>query len=216
MNTTTLAELSAILNSSPEIRQKILEVVLTFTPNDAPLNSAPLNNTMHKKPAKFKQAKSAKLTKNFSRPAKRPLNSFMAFRAFYTVIFSQWQQKEASPCLTRMWHEDPFHAKWAIVAKSYSVIRDQVGKAQAPLDHYLQLVCPIIGIIAPEEYLDKMGWNMHDNDSKEIIRTVAPNFANFNAALRTTTMSADDLVRYCQEAGYACAGVQMSKLSSSA
>jgi hypothetical protein len=206
MMDTTRAELDALLVSSPEIRQKITEFLLTRNRGETPLNLV-----MHKKATKAKRIKSAKLINNLSHPAKRPLNSFMAFRAFYNVIFCQWQQKEASPCLTRMWHEDPFHAKWAIVAKAYSVIRDQVGKAQAPLDQFLQLVCPVVGILAPEEYLGNMGWNMLDGHNKEVVRTTAPNFLSFDAALLTTTMSADDLVRLCQKVGYACAELQMSK-----
>jgi hypothetical protein len=82
--------------------------------------------------------------------AKRPLNSWMAFRAYYATIFTTFQQKNISGFLTRMWQEDPFKAKWAIVAKAYSIIRDKVGKAHAPLDIFLQTVCPHIG--KPDPY----------------------------------------------------------------
>lgn len=60
--------------------------------------------------------------------AKRSLNSFMAFRKYYIPIFPWLQQKEMSGFITILWREDPFHAKWTIVARAYSIIRDRVGK----------------------------------------------------------------------------------------
>ena len=69
----------------------------------------------------------------------------MAFRAYYAPIFVTFQQKDISGFLTRMWQADPFHAKWTIAAKAYSVIRDKVGKLRAPLDFFLNIVCPHIG-----------------------------------------------------------------------
>jgi hypothetical protein len=77
--------------------------------------------------------------------AKRPLNSWMAFRAYYSPIFATFQQKDISGFMTLMWNADPFHAKWTIVAKAYSVIRDKVGKDQAPLDIFMRKVCEHIG-----------------------------------------------------------------------
>jgi hypothetical protein len=47
--------------------------------------------------------------------------------AYYKHIFPQMQQKNASSFLIIMSKNDPL-AKWIIIAKAYSSIRDVVGK----------------------------------------------------------------------------------------
>jgi hypothetical protein len=204
---------SLLLAASPEMRQKLAEVILNFKPSDTHVQTS-----MRKKASKNKRSKALKpadQTSDLTRAAKRPLNSWMAFRCFYAVIFAQWQQKEISGFLTRMWQDDPFKAKWTIVAKAYSIIRDQVGKTQAPLDHFLQLVCPLVGIIEPPKYLGKMGWAMPNTETKEMTRDFFPDLTRFDAYLLKTNLSADDIVQHCQEAGYACGNMMMCKSSSS-
>ncbi|KAF2434951.1 mating-type protein MAT alpha 1, partial [Tothia fuscella] len=49
--------------------------------------------------------------------------------------------------LALMWQEDPFKAKWTLVAKAYSIVRDQVGEAFVPLGLFLQIVCPVVGLV---------------------------------------------------------------------
>ncbi|KAI9740099.1 MAG: hypothetical protein M1818_004850 [Claussenomyces sp. TS43310] len=104
---------------------------------------------------KFQVPKLADLT-----GTKRPLNSFIAFRSYYTQIFTHIQQKEASTYLTILWQEDPFKAKWTVIAKAWSIIRDAVGKPKAPLDKFLRIACPAIGIISAKEYLERRNWSM--------------------------------------------------------
>jgi hypothetical protein len=109
-----------------------------------------VQSPMRKKPKTAAASRSKAGKKSMQPPgltlaAKRPLNSWMAFRAYYSPIFATYQQKDISGFLTGMWQADPFHAKWTIAAKAYSVIRDKVGKAQAPLDTFLHIVCPLLG-----------------------------------------------------------------------
>nr|QIA15783.1 mating type protein MAT1-1 [Venturia carpophila] len=134
--------------------------------------------------------------------AKRPLNSWIAFRSYYSTIFTSFQQKDISGFLTRMWSSDPFQAKWSIIAKAYSVIRDMVGKANAPLDKFLQIVCPLIKIIEPAKYLDMMGWWMPSGQHMELNRRFTPNITLFSADVLTTTLSVDDIVNHCSSMGY--------------
>lgn len=155
--------------------------------------------------------KSAKLTKKEktcvkrllrNSAAMRPLNAFMAFRAFYSKIFPFKQQKDISGWLNRLWKDDAFHSKWTITARAYSIIRDRVGKENAPLDAFLELVCPHIGIVPPILYLPVMGWSIPNSEpgQTELVRLGAPQIAHFSV---TTTLSAIDLVQYCEEHGYA-------------
>lgn len=106
--------------------------------------------------------------------AMRPLNAFIAFRSefhkysglkqllthigYYKTMFRGIQQKEVSSYLTLLWAKDPFRNKWVLIAKVYSFVRDEVGKAEAPLGDFLAIACPIMGIIEPAEYLRLLGW----------------------------------------------------------
>src|SRR5258708_37607266 len=107
------------------------------------------------------------------RGPKKALNSWMAFRGehhnldytcadrlavYYKRIFPTLQQKEASRYLTTLWQRDPFKAKWTVIAAAYSKIRDEVGKQNAPLDRFLSIVCPKIGIVDDESYLNRHNW----------------------------------------------------------
>ncbi|KAH8802871.1 mating-type protein MAT alpha 1-domain-containing protein [Xylogone sp. PMI_703] len=135
---------------------------------------------------------------------KRALNSWIAFRTWYSKIFGTAQQKESSVFLTAMWQKDPFKAKWGIVAKAYSGIRDHLGKRQAPLDTFLALICPKIGIIPVEAYLSTMNWSfeVYHDDSKSLQQSSEPDFATFPKAIMTTTMTERDVVNYCGQMGY--------------
>lgn len=113
------------------------------------------------------------------------------------------QQKDISPIMTQLWQADPFHAKWTIVAKSYSTIRDSVGKEHAPLDDFLNLVCPHIGIINPDNYLAMLGWEVvHDDGRKAVERRFVPDFSSFNDDLKMTNLSSQDIVCFANIAGY--------------
>ena len=60
------------------------------------------------KKQRIKKAKSDRATGG----PKRPLNSWMAFRKYYSASLSPHTQKTISKVLTSWWREDPFEAKW--------------------------------------------------------------------------------------------------------
>jgi len=88
---------------------------------------------------------------------------------YYSKIFRGMQQKEISGNLTLIWQEDPFKAKWSILAKSYSLIRDNQGKIKAPLDKFLAINGPLIGIIKPENYLRALNWEIARDEDGGIV-----------------------------------------------
>ncbi|KAL2353818.1 mating-type protein MAT alpha 1-domain-containing protein [Cryomyces antarcticus] len=135
--------------------------------------------------------------------AKRPLNSWMAFRSYYSPIFSSYQQKEISGLMRSLWQADPFKAKWSILAKAYSIIRDYKGKSLAPLDEFLAVVGFYIGIIPPGEYLSALGWEVAETTGvKNMNRKFMPDNSTFDEHLRTSNLSVEDIVSYCRETGY--------------
>jgi hypothetical protein len=209
MSSTVSQELQRfLLTQTPEQINALAVFIQTIQNNRAQSPEFQFLKSPMRKRYKNSAVKRAKATKagfqptELIRAAKRPLNSWMAFRSYYSVIFTSFQQKDISGFLTRMWSEDLFRAKWTMVAKAYSVIRDQVGKDKAPLDIFLRIVCPLIGIIAPAEYLDMLGWAMPSDHQREMNRIMIPNPSDFSAELRTTNLSPDDIVNHCREIGY--------------
>ncbi|KAL7790733.1 mating-type protein MAT alpha 1 domain-containing protein [Trichoderma ceciliae] len=94
--------------------------------------------------------------------AKRPLNAFMAFRSYYFRLFPELQQKIASGFLTTLWNKDSYRNEWALIAKVYSFVRDQLGRDKVPLSQFLDISCPIMKIIEPSLYLSAFGWSVED------------------------------------------------------
>lgn len=119
--------------------------------------------------------------------------------AFYSPIFKNYQQKDISGLLTILWQSDPFKAKWSIMAKAYSLIRDRVGKEAAPLDLFLDLIYPCIGIVGPDEYLELLHWNLLVSDEGvKLVRDFASDRTNLDYRFAVSNMSVNDiLVNLC-------------------
>ena len=60
----------------------------------------------------------------------------------------------------KVWQQEPFQSKWAIIAKAYSVLRDALGKENAPLDKFFAISCEFLEIIEPAQYFVTMGWEI--------------------------------------------------------
>ncbi|GAB7353584.1 hypothetical protein MBLNU459_g4008t1 [Dothideomycetes sp. NU459] len=133
----------------------------------------------------------------------RPLNSWMAFRSYHAPMFKTFQQKEISGLLTRLWQNDPFKAKWSLLAKAYSMIREYKTKDVAPLDVFLSLTCPYIGIIPRDDYLSVMGWEIvGENGEKMMERRFTPDISSFQENILTTNLSSEEIVSYCYQVSY--------------
>ena len=122
---------------------------------------------------------------------------------FYSRIFASLQQKDTSGHLTKLWQQDPFKAKWSIVARGYSSIRDHVGKANAPLGIFLKLVCPVVGIIGVENYLEKMNWVVEVTAGQiSLHQTLLPNLDMFEPHFMYTSMTERDVINFVVTQGY--------------
>lgn len=112
-------------------------------------------------------------------------------------------QKVISGFLTHLWQADPTKAKWAILAKAYSELRDKVGKKRAPLPPFLAINAPFVGIIDPDDYLRIHGWELIDRDGQTILRRAArPDGAVYGISMLTTNASVDDVIRNSFYHGY--------------
>ena len=152
----------------------------------------------------------------------RPLNSYMAFRgmsylfwyrtfqltslAYYSPMFSEYPQKLISGFITAMWRRDPFKAKWSIIAKAYSEIRDAQGRENAPLNSFLSFAAIALYIISPHDYQLLMGWKAELKDGAcSISRTHDLDLSSFDPKILSTTMSVPELIESYQASGYSMA-----------
>ncbi|KAF2691513.1 MAT1-1-1 [Lentithecium fluviatile CBS 122367] len=142
-----------------------------------------------------------------AKKAKKALNAFVGFRCYYIIIppFKPWPMKTLSGPMGTLWDSDPNKAYWSLMAKAWSTIRDQVGKDNAPLDHFFRIVCPYLNIPSPETYLQHLGWNFHVNRDglPTISRDPSYNMSPSDARDETVALSVEDIISYCQSMGYA-------------
>ena len=118
-------------------------------------------------------------------------------------MFTNIQQKDISTILRHLWQVDPFKAKWAILAKAFSVIRDDKGKKDASLDAFLNISAPFVDIVQPGTYLAVMGYQLTIVNNQATL-SQQPNY-NINTVdrrLLTTTRSVSDVVDNCYSHGY--------------
>lgn len=102
-----------------------------------------------------------------------------------------------------LWQADIQKAKFSLLAKAYSIIRDLKGKDQAPLDIFLKLACPRLNVTKPDRYLSTFGWRIctpQDNGRPALERS--PGTADLDVTFGTTTSSVSDLLEFCTKVGY--------------
>ena len=173
------------------------------------------SNTVSKITKSNKKVKKSNAVTTLNK-ATRPLNSWIAYRSmkshfpqssyadtkagYYSSIFSALQQKEISGLMKHMWEADPFKAKWAILAKAYSMIRDEQGKSNTPLDDFLALSVPKINIIKPTHYLDAIGWKIAHGEEGQISMQLSGKVIDLD--FLTTDVSVNDLIRNAYRVGF--------------
>ncbi|KAL8659682.1 MAG: hypothetical protein Q9226_000307 [Calogaya cf. arnoldii] len=138
--------------------------------------------------------------------ATRSVNSFMMFRCHYSTIFEAFQQKVISSYVVYLWETDPFKAKWALLAKAYSVIRDHVGKEHAPLDGFLSLLANFVGIISPHSYLTTMGFEV-TVDKLGTVSLLRDDTIEIDIGMQSTNISVEDIITYASTHGYVAMGL---------
>ena len=108
----------------------------------------------------------------------------------------------AAGFLTQLWAADTQKAKFSLLAKAYSMIRDLKGKRDAPLDVFLSVTCPKIGIVSAKDYLAVFGWQVltHDDDQVSLVRSSAT--ITMSDQMCTTNMSVRDLIEHCKDTMY--------------
>jgi hypothetical protein len=83
------------------------------------------------------------------------------------------------------------------------MIKDKVGKRMAPLEAFLQLTCPKMGIIAVSDYLEMLNWDVtYGNGVLSITRIDGPDLGALDPAIVSCSMTHIDLLQYALDSGY--------------
>jgi hypothetical protein len=89
------------------------------------------------------------------------------------------------------------------VAKTYTLIKDKVGKKVAPLDVFLKLACPKMGIIAVGDYLKMLNWTVaREEGVLKLTQIGRPNLGTLDRAVVDCSMNHIDLLQYVLDSGY--------------
>lgn len=135
------------------------------------------------------------------------VNSLMQSAGFYIAIpvLKPWPMKKVSNLMGVMWEEDPNKSLWSLMAKAWSIIRDQVGKDNAPLNQFFQIMCPCLSIPPPEVYLEFCGWTLGiDKDGNPAVSKPASQRPKpLGTGIAAMGISVDDIIKRCQYVGYA-------------
>ena len=109
------------------------------------------------------------------------------------------QQKNTSGLLKIMWDQDPFKAKWSIIARAYTNIRDQVGKANASIEVFFSIVCPRMGIIGVDDYFARMEWVAETNEGGSVVlfQKSCPDLKTFPSEIMNSNLTEKDVVHFC-------------------
>ena len=100
----------------------------------------------------------------------------------------------------KVWQHDPFKAKWAVIAKAYSVLRDSLGKENAPLDKFFAISCSLMSIIEPAHYFVAMGWEIIIAEDGEPF--MHRNERPIDPILFIDIYSVNDVICHCYFQGY--------------
>nr|AWM30785.1 MAT1-1-1 [Monilinia fructicola] len=135
---------------------------------------------------------------------RRSVNSYILFRTFYMIltVLGDIPQKYKSAILSVLWGRDPFQAKWAILARAYTLMRD--AGVKRTVAEFLLVACPQIGIISVSSYLTDLNWTFETNEEGTVcLRQISPpDMASFTSHIARTILTDLDIITFCGAQGY--------------
>ncbi|KAK4233449.1 mating-type protein MAT alpha 1-domain-containing protein [Achaetomium macrosporum] len=105
--------------------------------------------------------------------AKKKVNGFMGYRAYYSSLFSQLTQKEKSPIMTALWKRDTFHKEWDFMCLVYSAIREFLSNENVSLQTWIDFAVRHLGIVVRDNYMATFGWELIqlEDGTHKVVRT---------------------------------------------
>ncbi|KAJ5114665.1 transcriptional regulator family: HMG [Penicillium alfredii] len=132
----------------------------------------------------------------------RPLNSFMVFRTYCSPVFPGIPQKTKSAAISTMWDSDTIKDKWAVLARAYTVIRDEYEIANPSLPEFVELTSVLFGLPTPKDYLRYSGWEIAETGAGFDLIQTGENCVHEYLSV-DEPLSVEDVLSYCELVDYA-------------
>jgi len=148
--------------------------------------------------------------KDLPEKKKKKVNGFIGFRcklncltitlhranalpAYYSALFSRYQQKQRSPFMTALWKQDPFHNEWDFICSTYSTIRSLLGDEGITLQAWISFAVVELGLPKREDYMRAMGWALvkHTDGSMKLQRAMVPAIDRIDKPMDTLSLFTD-------------------------
>ena len=120
-------------------------------------------------------------------------------------VLNPYHMKDVSKIVGTMWNHDPQKSTWALLSKTWSILRDQIGKENAPLPVFLDIVAPLLNIIPRERYMTTLGWSffIDENNKPVVVRSFVPAKDYLDNIAGAPMVSIQDIIAHCQSVGFA-------------
>jgi len=107
--------------------------------------------------------------------------------------------------MAALWDHDPNKHIWSLMAKAWSIIRDQVGKDNASLREFFDIVCPYLNIPIPENYLQHLRWTyfIDEHQAPAVSRDPYDIPVSSDVGFTNDALSVGDIIEYTLCKGYA-------------
>ena len=105
--------------------------------------------------------------------------------AHYFRLFEDLQRKDISGILHVLCNRHHFHGKWTILAKAFSVIRDDKGKKNASLEAFLIIGASFVEIVPINRYLTILGFEiiLDDDGAARLRQDPGFNIADISSSM---------------------------------
>lgn len=103
--------------------------------------------------------------------------------------------------ISQMWQDDPLKPQWAILAKSYTIIRDHFYIRNPSLPRFVELCIPLIGLTNAMQYLDMCGWKVFSEGNNMNLMKIGE--STFSRQFSPNPLAVDQVVKHCKQQGYA-------------
>ncbi|KAK5950311.1 hypothetical protein OHC33_008530 [Knufia fluminis] len=158
---------------------------------------ASLDNVAQERTSATKASAISSTKRHVQSPMKKPrkvVNSWMAFRSYYSSLINDLPQKVRSPMLAMLWKNDVDHGLWELLSAAFSYIRDNHSEDSVSLEQFLGVATQVVPIIPADQYLARTGWARVGDTLHRV--TVCSKEGS-----KTTNASCAGLARYCFRQG---------------
>ncbi|KAK5312171.1 hypothetical protein LTR70_008351 [Exophiala xenobiotica] len=135
-----------------------------------------------------------KRTQASPRKPRKVVNSWMAFRSYYSPLIKDLPQKARSPMLAMLWKSDVDHGLWELLSAAFSYVRDNHSEDSVSLEQFLGVATQVVPIVPADQYLARTGWT-------RVGDTLHRAEVSSKEGPKATNVSCAGLARYCFRQG---------------